>query len=288
MERNIGGFVELTNVSCGAAPVEDVTFRAQQPIGRHLPPFSEDPDYPFHPVPAQSEAVKPGTDVITVGVGGNTLGFADILLKCEALGAGSGGVGTPCRDALAADIPGKLTKVRSAYDQMLAKLHEKAPHAKILTVGYPTVIPKDTSKCRYNDLQQFGSITRGDLDWLRKDVLEPLNNTIEKSAGTHDAASFVNLYYSTQNHSVCDADKWVEGLLDHDHKPTPRTPQRRGPPQRRRPHRNGDPERHRPGLTRIGTPPSIPQRAASAPPARRQLRSLVTRTHRSPRLAEMR
>ncbi|MGW1783763.1 SGNH/GDSL hydrolase family protein [Streptomyces sp. NPDC002143] len=228
IDRDFGSLIELTNVSCGAATIEDVTFRAQQPIGRNVPGFPEDPDYPFPPVPPQSEAVEPGTDVITVGVGGNTLGFADILFKCLELGSGSGGVDTPCRDALAADIPGRLTKVSRDYDQMLAKLHERAPHAKILTVGYPTVIPQDTSKCRYNDLQHFASITQGDLDWLRHDVLEPLNKAIEKSADTRDTATFVNLYDSTQNHSVCDAGKWVEGIFDHDDRPALVHPNARG------------------------------------------------------------
>lgn len=213
IDRDLGSLFDLTNVSCGAATIEDITFRAQHPIGRHLPPFSEDPDYPFPAVPPQSEVVSEGTDVITVGVGGNTLGFAEILVKCLELGGGSGGVGTPCKDGLADDIPSRLNKVSSDYDEMLTVLHERAPHAKILAVGYPTVIPKDTSKCRYNDLEQFGSITQGDLDWLRTDVLEPLNNTIEKSAGTLDAAAFVNLYDSSRNHSVCDSGKWVEGIL---------------------------------------------------------------------------
>ncbi|KUN09359.1 hypothetical protein AQI95_05965 [Streptomyces yokosukanensis] len=213
IDRDLGSLFDLTNVSCGAATIENVTDEAQEPIGRHLPPISEDPDYPFPAVPPQSEAVGPGTDVITVGVGGNTLGFGDILLKCPELGQGSGGVGTPCKDALAAGIPARLTKVSKEYDRMLTVLHERAPHAKILAVGYPTIVPKDTSKCRYNDLTQFGSITQGDLDWLRKDVLEPLNKTIEKSTGTQEAASFVDLYDSSQNHSVCDAGKWVEGFI---------------------------------------------------------------------------
>ncbi|MFJ1829174.1 SGNH/GDSL hydrolase family protein, partial [Streptomyces sp. NPDC088178] len=212
-----------------AATIENVTFRAQEPIGRHLPPFSEDPDYPFPAVPPQSEAVGPGTDVVTVGVGGNTLGFDGILRTCLELGAGSGGVGTPCRDDLADDIPGRLTKVGKEYDEMLAVLHERAPHAKVLAVGHPTVIPKDTSKCRYNDLQQFGPITQGDLDWLRQDVLEPLNKVIEKSAGTQDAVGFVNLYDSSRNHSVCDSGKWVEGILTSDsHQPALVHPNARG------------------------------------------------------------
>ncbi|MFE6662991.1 SGNH/GDSL hydrolase family protein [Streptomyces sp. NPDC057697] len=217
IDRDLGGLVDLTNVSCGAATIDDVTFRAQEPIGRHLPPFSEDPDYPFPPVPPQSEAVGPGTDVITVGVGGNTLGFADILLQCLQSGTGSGGVGTPCKDGLADSIPGRLAKVSSDYDRMLTVLHARAPKAKILAVGYPTVVPEDTSKCRYDDLEQFGSITRGDLDWLRQDVMEPLNKAIEKSAGAHKAADFVDLYSSSRNHSVCDSGKWVEGILANAH-----------------------------------------------------------------------
>ncbi|MCX5397730.1 SGNH/GDSL hydrolase family protein [Streptomyces sp. NBC_00102] len=218
IDRDLGSLIELTNVSCGAATIQDITFRAQEPIGRHLPPVSEDPDYPFPPVPPQSDAVKEGTDVITVGAGGNTLGFADILMKCLELGQGSGGVGTPCKDELAASIPAKLNQVSRDYDQMLAKLHEKGPHAKILAVGYPTIVPEDTSKCHYNNVQQFLSITQGDLDWLREDVLEPLNKVIEKSADTLDTATFVNLYDSSKNHSVCDSGKWVEGLFDHDNR----------------------------------------------------------------------
>lgn len=105
IDRDLGSLIELTNVSCGAATIEDITFQAQNPIGRHLPPFSEDPDYPFPPVPPQSEAVSPGTDVITVGAGGNTLGFADMLFNCLQLGSGTGGVGTPCRDELAGRRP---------------------------------------------------------------------------------------------------------------------------------------------------------------------------------------
>ncbi|MGX1274921.1 SGNH/GDSL hydrolase family protein [Streptomyces phaeoluteigriseus] len=213
IDRDLYGLFDLTNVSCGAATIEDVTDEAQYPIGRHLPPISEDPDYPFPPVPPQSEAVGPDTDAITVGVGGNTLGFADILAKCPQLGGESGGEGTPCKDALGEGIQARLDKVSREYDRMLTVLHERAPKAKILTVGYPTIVPQDASKCGYGDLTKFGTITKGDLDWLRRDVLEPLNKTIENSAGTQDAASFINLYTPSQDHSVCDDSKWVEGFV---------------------------------------------------------------------------
>ncbi|BCL18274.1 SGNH/GDSL hydrolase family protein [Streptomyces tuirus] len=213
IDRDLGGLFELTNVSCGAATIDNVTDTPQHPIGRHLPPISEDPDYPFPAVPPQSEAVGPDTDVITVGAGGNTLGFADLLMQCPQLGGDSGGVGTPCKDAQAAGIPARLKKVRQDYDRMLSVLHERAPHAKILAVGYPTIVPGDTSKCSFGDLTQFGTITQGDLAWLRDDVLEPLNKAIADSTGTQEAASFIDLYDSSRHHSVCDDSKWVEGFV---------------------------------------------------------------------------
>ncbi|MFB8089024.1 SGNH/GDSL hydrolase family protein [Streptomyces sp. NPDC055992] len=213
VDRDLGGLFDLTNVSCGAATIENVTDTPQNPIGRHLPPLSEDPDYPFPAVPPQSEAVGADTDVITVGVGGNTLGFAGILTTCAQLGGESNGEGTPCKDALGSGIQARLNKVSADYDRMLAVLHERAPKATILAVGYPTIVPEDASKCTYGDLTKFGTITQGDLAWLRTDALEPLNKAIEKSAGTQDSARFVDLYASSRTHSACDDNKWVEGFV---------------------------------------------------------------------------
>ncbi|MFH9958316.1 SGNH/GDSL hydrolase family protein [Streptomyces roseolus] len=213
VDRDLGGLFDLVNVSCGAATIDNVTDTPQEPVGRHLPPIAEDPDYPFPAVPPQSEAVGADTDVITVGVGGNTLGFADFLATCTRLGGESGGAGTPCKDAFAAELPARLKKVRQDYDRMLAVLHERAPKAKILSVGYPTIIPDDASTCTFGDLTQFGTITRGDLAWLRTDVLEPLNKTIRESTGTQSAAGFVDLSTPSRKHSVCDDAKWVEGFV---------------------------------------------------------------------------
>ncbi|MEW2573389.1 SGNH/GDSL hydrolase family protein [Streptomyces sp. NPDC047070] len=213
VDRDLYGLFDLKNVSCGAATIEHVTDQAQEPIGRHFPPHFPDPDYPFPAVPPQSEAVDPDTDVVTVGVGGNTLGFAGLLDKCMTLGGEAEGAGTPCKDALAAEIPARLKKVRTDYDRMLTVLHERGPKAKILAVGYPTVIPQNTAKCDYGNPTQFATITQGDLAWLRQDVLEPLNKTIEDSTATQEAARFVDLYASSRDHSVCDDTKWVEGII---------------------------------------------------------------------------
>lgn len=60
---------------------------------------------------------------------------------------------------------------------------------------------------------QSGTITQGGLDWLLQDVPEPLNQVIEKSTSTQEAADFVDLHDSSRKHGVCDAGTWVEGFV---------------------------------------------------------------------------
>ncbi|MFJ3505470.1 MULTISPECIES: hypothetical protein [unclassified Streptomyces] len=83
--------------------------------------------------------------------------------------------------------------MRHEYDRMLEVLHKRAPHARILAVGCPAVVPQDASSCNYGDLTQFGTVTPGDLDSLREDVLEPLNTAIDNSTNAQGAAGFVAL-----------------------------------------------------------------------------------------------
>ncbi len=100
---------------------------------------------------------------------------------------------------------------------MLFAISRAAPAARVITVGYPFIIPDDTSKCTFGvtpaAMKQFSTITRGDLEWLRTSVLERLNSVIEEETVRNDD-TYVNIYDSGRGHSVCDSDKWVEGILD--------------------------------------------------------------------------
>ena len=215
IRRDLGSLVSLRNVSCGAAVIRNVTDTDQTPIGRPLPPDGTDPDAPFLPVPPQLTAVSPATDLITVGVGGNSLGFGPILFRCLELGGETGNTGTPCRDEFAASIPGRLDQVREDYDQMLNAIHARAPFARVITVGYPHLVPEDSTGCTYGDVREFSTMTFGDLDWARTDLLEPLNAVIQQTAAAH-GDTFVDLYGSSQGHSVCDragGNNWADGIL---------------------------------------------------------------------------
>ncbi|WP_369182938.1 SGNH/GDSL hydrolase family protein [Streptomyces sp. Y1] len=212
IRRDLGSLADLHDVSCGGATTENVYATKQSPIGRPLPPDGTDPNAPYPPVPPQIDAVSPDADVITVGVGGNDLGFAQILKDCIELGAAGHGQGTPCKDKYDASLPDRLQRLGSGYDAMLDSLHAKAPAARVVTVGYPHLIPEDAARCRYGDLQQFATFTTGDLAWARTAILEPLNGVIAARTARH-RDTFVDLYPGSTGHSVCDPDHWLDGIL---------------------------------------------------------------------------
>jgi hypothetical protein len=222
IRRDLGSLVSLKNVSCGNATIADVYRTQQHPIGNelHIPGLIDhhDPDYPFPPVPPQIDALSPGTDLVTVGVGGNSLGFGEILGKCVALGP-TGGVGShPCEDFYKSgeteSLEHRLEHVRTEYDHMLSAIHAKAPFARVITVGYPTVIPENTDNCVYGSLLQFATIRRPDLNWLRTSALEPLNAVIRQVTAAH-GDHYVDIYDSSRGHSVCAGqEKWVEGIKE--------------------------------------------------------------------------
>ncbi|MBC9719550.1 SGNH/GDSL hydrolase family protein [Streptomyces sp. TRM66268-LWL] len=232
-ERTVGAYpqvvagalpdLSLTDVSCGNAQIKHIALEKQVPIGQGFP--EPDPGGPFKPVPVQVDAVNTETDVVTVGVGGNTLGFGEILITC--LFAGSGEGETPCKDhygsGAVTDIDTRLEQLASEYTDMLKEIHIKAPDAKIFTVGYPSIIPDDVNNCTRDEdgsgrEDQFGNIKSGDLDWLRISVLERLNDKIQEATTADGQAQFVDIYAGSKGHDVCapTGEKWVEGLKTAD------------------------------------------------------------------------
>ncbi|MFD7339684.1 SGNH/GDSL hydrolase family protein [Streptomyces violascens] len=217
VERDLDEFppgkpVHLTNVSCGNATIANIATAKQTPISPVQPPAGGWPA-----VDPQTQRAKLGdqTDVVTIGVGGNSLPFGGMLLKCLEQGAS----GKSCRDYYTnppegeESIQGKLARVQDEYVEMLAKVHQAAPNAKVITVGYPAVLPEQGSDCNRASLTELGPITPADVDWLRDDVLKPLNSTIQRVAGFF-GDRYVDVYSSSVGHDACQpaGTKWVEGI----------------------------------------------------------------------------
>ncbi|GAA3029264.1 SGNH/GDSL hydrolase family protein [Actinokineospora globicatena] len=228
LRTRLSGRYELTNVSCAGASVANVTYLPRFPPG-HLIPFFEvfDPVFPFPPVPRQLDAVTADTDLVTVGVGGNTLGFVELVFACLQLGEWADpATDHPCTDYFSfgwdgiPTITDRLSLPAAEYDGMLAMIRAAAPRATILAVGYPTIFPTDPTTCDHGftpaGLRHFGTVSYPDLAWLRTQVVEQMNQVIADSAA-RQGIRFIDLYPTSADHDVCQSDNgnWVEGVVDH-------------------------------------------------------------------------
>ncbi|MET7568384.1 SGNH/GDSL hydrolase family protein [Streptomyces sp. NPDC005492] len=160
--------------------------------------------------PPQLDAVQRDTDLVTVQIGGNDIGFSTIIGTCAKLSA-TDLTGNPCQryytssgaDQLALSILNTAPKVA----KVLRAVHKKAPHARVLVVGYPDLLPDDGSGC-------YPSVpfAAKDFPYLR-DIGKRLNLMLRLVAALN-GAEYVDTYGPTVGHDMCKApaDRWIEPL----------------------------------------------------------------------------
>jgi lysophospholipase L1-like esterase len=149
--------------------------------------------------------------VVTVQIGGDDIGFSGIATTCGALSLTDVG-GDPCRqhythggtDQLAQAV----TRAGPQVAAVLAAIRQRAPHARVLVVGYPDILPVRGRGC-WPEL----TIARGDLPYLRGMETELNAMLAAQAAGAHD--TFVDTYTPSIGHDACQRGgvKWVEGLI---------------------------------------------------------------------------
>ncbi|MFF5499835.1 SGNH/GDSL hydrolase family protein [Streptomyces aquilus] len=181
----------LTDVGCAGATTEDMT--ASQTEG----------------VPAQLDALNRGTDLVTVTVGGNDIGFSTVLGTCAHLTSGNP-AGAPCQAYFAGSgadqITGAISATGPKVAQVLRGIHRRAPHARVVVVGYPDLFPEDGIGCTSSKVP----LAAGDFAWLR-DKEKELNAMLARQA-RRGGAEYVNTYTPTVGHDLCKptGERWIE------------------------------------------------------------------------------
>ncbi len=187
--------LDLDDVSCGGATTVDMT----QSQGPGIPP--------------QLDALQPTTALVTVGIGGNDLGFSTIAANCASYTPwGPTRVGWSCQDhgtaggvdplaAAAESVGAKITAV-------LGQVRERSPGAAIFVVGYPDIVPPTGPGC-WPSLP----FRTADLDFLR--AVEVELDTALATAAANAGAHYVDTATPSAGHSACTsgATRWVEPLL---------------------------------------------------------------------------
>ncbi len=183
----------LRDVSCSGATTRDL-FAPQAVLGGPNPP--------------QLDVLHRGVQVVSLQIGGNDIGFVEILQRCAAVVP----LGTPCQDhyvrggvdALSRRIDATAPKVAAA----LAEIRRRAPQARVLVVGYPAILPETGPGC-----WPVLPIAPGDVPYLR-DTEKRLNAMLATQAGA-GGATYVDTYGPSIGRDACQLPgvRWVEPLV---------------------------------------------------------------------------
>ena len=130
----------LVDVTCGGARTIDMT-------GRQIPQ-----------TPPQFDALTGDTDLVTLSIGGNDIGFGDIA-GCVITTRSEGGA--PCRDRLEAPVTTALDALPAQLDAVYAGIRERSPDARIVTTAYMPLVPADGG-CGF-----VSAMSPGDVTWTR-------------------------------------------------------------------------------------------------------------------------
>jgi len=183
----------------------------------------------------QNEALSDSTDIVTVGIGGNDLGFTDIAESCMRLAVGPGTKATGmealtsisvdnCKDVFESDAPEyaeyqistRLTDyIEPRIEAVFQAIDEQAPNAQVFVVGYPQLAPETATDACFkltsppsDDNVPFSGV---DMMYLHQ-VEKALVDIVRARAAAH-GFHFVDAWPSTAGHTLCDgAESWIEPL----------------------------------------------------------------------------
>jgi lysophospholipase L1-like esterase len=126
-----------------AAPsLATARFRDVSCSGARTDHMTEAQDVSPGPNPPQFDALDSQTTAVTVGIGGNDIGFTDIAQSCMALLP----FGSPCRDQYVVngvdEISRRISEAAPKIAAVIQGIRERAPAATIYVVNYLPIFPE--------------------------------------------------------------------------------------------------------------------------------------------------
>ncbi|KQV64261.1 hydrolase [Nocardioides sp. Root122] len=146
----------------------------------------------------QLSALTTATNYVTISVGGNDAGFADVLTECALPGWASN-----CNGKINTAQAYITTTLPSALATLYADIRSRAPYAKVVVVGYPRIF--NGEDC--NALTWFSPTEEARLNQTA-DLINARTATAAAAAGF----SFADPTSAFVGHAVCDDPEYLNGL----------------------------------------------------------------------------
>lgn len=194
-ELGVGTFV---NAACGGAVSEDLWA-------------------PDKGVPAQFDALTEDTDLVTLSIGGNDVGFGAVLVACAVrtntaepflpvIDAVTGPVAedfdttTGCADVIDRQAGDALDQLDAHLDEVYAEIARRSPEARVVTTGYLAAMPEDDQTIASSPAcAPLMAATRDERDKVRT-FQNDLNDVVRAAAERNGATAVIP---DEPGHSMC-------------------------------------------------------------------------------------
>lgn len=151
----------------------------------------------------QLTALGPDTDLVTVSIGGNDIGWATVVVDCLL------GTEDQCAQSVAATSDVIVNELPADLDLAYTQIGEAAPDAHVVVTGYPRLFSPE-----YGDFAPVPSapvlISAAEQEVLN-DGADLLNSVIADVAADH-GFQFVDVTSRFTGHGVNADDPWLTGL----------------------------------------------------------------------------
>lgn len=144
-------------------------------------------------LPAQAALLTPETDLVTITIGGNDVGFAEVAEAC-AVNPGL----TACGDAIEDALVNAEESLPAGLLTAFSTIRAEAPYAHVVVLGYPQLLSPQFGT--------FGTSTQGAIALNSATV--QLNTLIE-GAATGFGFQYVDVTQEFRNHGVGSPDPWI-------------------------------------------------------------------------------
>jgi hypothetical protein len=160
------------------------------------------------PNPPQFNSLEAGTEIVSLTIGGNDIGFSEIAQSCITLNPFS----SPCKDKYDSggkdQIAERIAATAPKVAAVLQGIHSRSPKARVYVVNYPAIFPETGSGC----WPQM-PISFSDAPYLR--AKQQQLNAMLATQAANNGAKLANWYQASIGHDACKSSsaRWVEPLV---------------------------------------------------------------------------
>lgn len=162
--------------------------------------------------PPQIDAIGPNTHYLSMLFGGNDTGYATSLYLCVGSQQSNPEIGEPCKRRYEAEIEAGIAALGSDLSAALDAARKRAPNAKIVVVGYPSIFPDNSFECPFSMDDYAGPLTPADINYFTG-AMKRINRVLEDTARAHGVA-FADMDRHFQGHDACQApaERWIASI----------------------------------------------------------------------------